>query len=75
LKVFGAKKFSAATVFLKKFFLIFFLKLDEKLHKMTEVLFNFDFSLGQKVISKSVDFDKNMIYWNNFLLDGQKGQH
>jgi len=39
LLVFGAKKFSEATVFLKKFFLIFFLKLDEKLHKMTEVLF------------------------------------
>jgi len=27
------------------------------------------------VISKSVDFDKNMIFWNNFFLDGQKGQH
>jgi len=32
-------KFSASSVFFKKIFLIFFLKLDEKLHKMTEVLF------------------------------------
>jgi len=32
---------------------------------MTEVLF----LLGKKVISKSVDFDKNMIFYDNFVSD------
>jgi hypothetical protein len=32
--------------------------------------FNFDFLLGQKVISKSVDYDKNMIFWNNLWSEG-----
>jgi len=36
LYVFGAKIFSAGTIFEKK---TFFLKIDEKLHKMTEILF------------------------------------